>query len=130
MQRSFNMSRIRGKDTTPELIERRLLHSLGFRFRLHVAQLPGRPDIVLPKHAAVILVHGCFWHMHKCKYGKVTPKTNQSFWEQKRLGNVARDKQNQRRLRKGWSVLTVWECETRDLERLFKKLRKFLGTSS
>ena len=68
--------------------------------------------------------------MHKCKYGKVTPKTNQSFWEQKRLGNVARDKQNQRRLRKGWSVLTVWECETRDLERLFKKLRKFLGTSS
>ena len=130
MQRSFNMSRIRGKDTTPELVVRRLLHSLGYRFRLHVPQLPGRPDIVLPKHAAVILVHGCFWHMHKCKYGKVTPKTNRSFWQQKRLGNVARDKQNQRRLRKDWSVLTVWECETHDLDRLFKKLRKFLGTSS
>jgi DNA mismatch endonuclease (patch repair protein) len=129
-QRSFNMSRIRGKDTTPELVVRRLLHSLGYRFRLHVPQLPGRPDIVLPKHAAVILVHGCFWHMHKCKYGKVTPKTNRSFWQQKRLGNVARDKQNQRRLRKDWSVLTVWECETRDLERLIKRLQKFLDTSS
>ena len=130
MRRSFNMSRIRGKDTTPELVVRRLLHSLGYRFRLYVSQLPGRPDIVLPKHQAIIFVHGCFWHMHKCKYGKVTPKTNRFFWQQKRLGNVARDKQNQRRLRKDWSVLTVWECETHDLDRLFKKLRKFLGTSS
>jgi len=119
------MSRIRGKDTTPELVVLRLLHSLGYRFRLHVPHLPGRPDIVLPKHSAVIFVHGCFWHMHKCRYGKVVPSTNKEFWQNKRIGNVERDRSNRRKLRGQWSVLTVWECETRNSGRLQRKLRRF-----
>lgn len=125
-QRSFNMSRIRGKDTSPEILVRRLLHSLGYRFRLHVRELPGRPDIALPKHQAVIFVHGCFWHMHRCKYGKVVPKTNAAFWQAKRLGNVERDKRNRRKLKDEWAVLVVWECETRNQARLLEKLQKFL----
>jgi DNA mismatch endonuclease (patch repair protein) len=127
-QRSFNMSRIKGKNTSPEMTVRSLLHSLGYRFRLHVGKLPGRPDIVLAKHRAVIFVHGCFWHMHRCRYGKVTPKTNAEFWQQKRMSNVERDKRHRRSLRKDWSVLTVWECETRDHHRLSNKLSRFIST--
>jgi len=126
-QRSFNMSRIRAKDTSPELLVRHMLRSLGYSYRLHVRSLPGRPDIVLRKHGAVIFVHGCFWHMHSCRFGRVVPKTNAEFWQQKRLGNVKRDRQHMRALRKAWSVLTVWECETRDEARLTARLRKFLG---
>jgi len=125
-QRSFNMSRITGKNTSPELTVRRLLRSLGYRYRLHARGLPGCPDIVLSKHKKVIFVHGCFWHMHRCRFGKVVPKTNETFWRKKRLGNVERDKRNRRSLRKTWTVLTVWECETRDENRLSDKLRKFL----
>src|SRR5450631_975404 len=127
-QRSFNMSQIRGKNTSPELTVRRDLHSLGYRYRLHVRGLPGRPDIVLHKHKALIFVHGCFWHMHNCRYGRVTPKTNAKFWQKKPTGNVERDRRQSRLLRNEWSVLTVWECQTRDLKKLSLRLLRFLGT--
>lgn len=111
-RRSWNMSRIRGKDTSPEIAVRSSLHRLGFRFRLHVGDLPGRPDIVLSGFGTVIFVHGCFWHRHKgCRYA-YTPKTQTSFWEAKFAANVARDSANKKALKKlGWRVLTVWECE-------------------
>jgi DNA mismatch endonuclease (patch repair protein) len=125
-QRSFNMSQIKGKNTTPEMTVRRLLHSLGYRFRLHARKLPGRPDIVLPKYKALIFVHGCFWHMHSCRFGKVTPKTNAQFWQAKRTSNVDRYRRQRRLLLKEWSVFTVWECEIRDLEKLAHKLQRFL----
>jgi DNA mismatch endonuclease, patch repair protein len=125
-QRSFNMSRIRGKDTSPEMVVRSLLHSLGYRYRLHVRTLPGCPDIVLPKHHALIFVHGCFWHMHKCRYGRVVPKTNAEFWQKKRLGNVERDRRHIRELRKlDWKVVTVWECQTKNVEGLKRKMLRF-----
>ena len=126
-QRRFNMSRIKGKNTSPEMRVRRLLHSLGYRYRLHVRGLPGCPDIVLRKYRAVVLVHGCFWHMHTCRFGSVTPKSNAQFWQRKRMGNVERDKRHLRSLRKEWSVLTVWECETRDQTRLSNKMSRFFS---
>jgi DNA mismatch endonuclease (patch repair protein) len=127
-QRTFNMSQIRDKNTIPEMAVRRLLHSLGYRYRLHVRDLPGRPDIVLPKYKALIFVHGCFWHMHGCRFGRVTPKTNAKFWQKKRTDNVERDRRQSRFLRKEWSVLTVWECETRDVKKLSRRLTRFLTT--
>lgn len=124
--RSYNMSRIRSRDTKPELLVRSLVHRLGYRFRLHVSDLPGKPDIVLPRHEKVILVHGCYWHMHRCRYGRVVPKTNTEFWQQKRQGNVDRDRRNLRELRRlGWQTLVLWECWTRD-GRMEEKLREFL----
>lgn len=126
-QRSYNMSRIRGKDTKPERIVRSMLHQMGYRFRLHRSDLPGKPDIVLPKHRTVIFVHGCFWHMHNCKYGRVTPQTNTEFWQNKRSGNVERDRANRRKLIKlGWRVVTVWECWTKDKDFLQRKLLQLL----
>src|ERR1700674_1862501 len=125
-QRSFNMSQIRAKNTTPEMRVRRLLYSLGYRYSLHVRDLPGCPDIVLPKHKALIFVHGCFWHMHNCRFGRVTPKTNAKFWQKKRTSNVERDKRQRCFLRKEWSVHTVWECETRDIKKLSRRLIRFL----
>lgn len=127
-QRSFNMSRIRAKDTRPEMLVRSLVHQMGFRFRLHRKDLPGKPDLVLPGHRKVIFVHGCFWHMHRCRYGRVTPKTNAEFWQQKRMGNVERDRRNMRELRQaGWSVLVIWECWTkRPEEKVVPRLQKFL----
>jgi DNA mismatch endonuclease (patch repair protein) len=125
-QRSFNMSQIRGRNTGPEIEVRSLLRSLGYRYRLHVKGLPGRPDIVIPRCKAIIFVHGCYWHMHRCRYGSVIPKTNAAFWKKKRMSNVERDKQQRKLLRKEWSVLTVWECETHDLETLSKKIDRFL----
>jgi len=126
-QRSFNMSRIRGKDTKPEIIVRRIVHRLGYRFRLHQRKLPGCPDIVLTRHRKVIFVHGCFWHMHRCKYGRVTPKTNKKFWENKRTGNVKRFRKNVRLIRRlGWRILVVWECWTRDTSMLEDRVRRFL----
>ncbi len=107
-QRSFNMSRIKGKDTKPELVIRSFVHGLGYRFRLHRKDLPGKPDIVLPRHKKIIFVHGCFWHMHKCRFGKVKPKTNAEFWETKRLSNVKRDRENLAKLKYlTWKVLIV-----------------------
>ncbi len=126
-QRSYNMSQIRSRNTKPEKLIRSLVHRMGYRFRLHRRNLPGCPDMVLPKHYKIIFVHGCFWHMHNCSYGRVTPKTNAKFWQSKREGNVARDKRNLGRLRRaGWKVLTIWECETRNQEKLPKKLERFL----
>src|SRR5688572_11437656 len=105
------MSRIRGKDTKPELVVRRLVHALGYRFRLHRAELGGRPDLVFPARMKVIFVHGCFWHRHTCKLGAPVPKTRPEFWAEKFDGNVRRDKANQRKLAdEGWCVLVVREC--------------------
>ena len=124
-QRSKNMAAIRSKNTKPEIKVRKVLHSMGYRFRLHSKDLPGSPDIVLPKYKTVIFVHGCFWHRHEnCKYAS-TPKTRQEFWEAKFRENINRDKLNQENLSsKGWKIIIVWECEIKDkdfdLNRLFK----------
>jgi DNA mismatch endonuclease (patch repair protein) len=126
-QRSWNMSRIRGANTAPEILVRSLLHRLGYRFRIHDPTLPGKPDIVLPKHRAVVLVHGCFWHRHGCK-STATPKSNVSFWQAKFKQNVARDTAVRRQLRNaGWRVLTIWACRVNDEEKLEKQLKRFLG---
>ena len=126
-QRSFNMSRIRSRDTHPEMIVRSIVHGLGYRYRLHKSDLPGKPDIVLVRQRKIIDVHGCFFHMHKCRYGSVVPATNAKFWKTKRLSNVARDRRNLTALkRNGWRVMIVWECETRDLSKLGKRIEKFL----
>lgn len=112
--RSRMMSGIRGKDTHPEVLLRRALHARGFRYRLHVRGLPGRPDLVLPKYGAVILVHGCFWHRHAgCRYATV-PKTRAEFWNAKFRRNIERDRLDHRALLDaGWRVATVWECALR-----------------
>ena len=110
--RSRNMAAIRGTNTKPELAVRGFLHAKGFRFRLHRNDLPGKPDIVLPKFRTVIFVHGCFWHLHGCK-NTVAPKTRSEWWAAKLEGNRARDERNRLRLEKlGWRVIIVWECET------------------
>ncbi|MFG1193394.1 MULTISPECIES: very short patch repair endonuclease [Xanthobacter] len=109
-QRSLNMSRIRGRDTKPELLIRRGVHAAGLRFRLHLRGLPGRPDLVFPRHRAVILVHGCFWHGHHCPMFKL-PATRAEFWAAKIGGNSARDRRDLEDLAAaGWRVLVVWEC--------------------
>lgn len=112
-QRRLNMSRIRGRDTKPELMLRRALHAKGFRFRLQDSRLPGRPDIVFPKYQSVILVHGCFWHGHGCALFK-WPSTRKEFWEKKIIQNRQRDERAiAALLEKGWRVLVVWECSLR-----------------
>lgn len=122
-QRSRNMAAIRSKNTKPEIVVRRMLFEMGLRYRLHRTDLPGKPDIVMPGCKTAIFVHGCFFHMHKCRYGRVVPATNAEFWHAKRSGNAARDKRNTRQLRKlGWNVFTVWECETKEPERLKERL--------
>lgn len=124
-ERSERMARIRGRDTKPEIWVRRTLHANGYRFRLHRRDLPGRPDIVLPKYRAVVFVHGCFWHAHTCQKGRI-PGTRSTFWEAKFQGNKKRDARNVRALRAaGWRVLTIWECELskpRSRERALKNL--------
>ncbi len=127
-QRSKLMSRVRGKNTKPELIVRGIAHQLGYRFRLHRRDLPGTPDLVFPRHKKVILVHGCFWHMHTCRKGKIAPITNADFWRAKRQGNAKCDRRDLKSLQKlGWSVFTVWECETRNVEKLVKYVEHFLS---
>ena len=126
-QRSRNMSAIRSKDTKPEVCVRRLLHSMGFRFRLHRRNLPGKPDIVLARHKAVILVHGCFWHCHKCRFGMVKPAQRAEFWAAKRQSNTERDLRNKISLESlGWRVMVVWECEIGAHDLLKKRLKEFL----
>lgn len=113
-KRSQMMSGIRGKDTQPELLVRRYLHAQGFRFRLHAKNLPGKPDIVLPKWNAAVFVHGCFWHWHDCRYFKL-PQTRTEFWREKLAGNKARDEMNSCRLEAlGWRVFVVYECALRN----------------
>jgi DNA mismatch endonuclease (patch repair protein) len=125
------MSRIRSQDTGPEWAVRRMVHALGFRFRLHVKELPGKPDIVLPRHRKVILVHGCFWHAHGCRPAQRLPATHKRFWKEKFARNAARDRQTLQRLwEAGWQVLVVWECETKDPARLRAVLAAFLAPSA
>jgi DNA mismatch endonuclease, patch repair protein len=128
--RSRMMSGIRGKNTAPEILTRKFLHSQGFRFRLHVKDLPGKPDIVLPKYRTVIFVHGCFWHQHPGCKDAVMPKSNTKFWTEKLEGNVRRDARNISELvRLGWQCLIVWECwaaNSKKQKQLIRKLQQNL----
>jgi DNA mismatch endonuclease, patch repair protein len=111
-QRSYNMSKVKAKDTKPELLVRKYLHKNGLRYRLHVKEMPGKPDIVFPKYKTVIFINGCFWHGHEnCKFATL-PKTREQFWQNKITSNINRDKKAKENLRaEGWQVVTVWECE-------------------
>ena len=110
-QRSRIMSRIRSKNTKPEIIVRKYLHNLGYRFRLHDKKLPGKPDIVMKKHKTAIQVRGCFWHQHGCKFSNI-PKSNKSYWTPKLKKNKERDKQNDKKLKKlEWKLIVIWECK-------------------
>jgi DNA mismatch endonuclease (patch repair protein) len=127
-KRSYVMSRIRSKDTSPEKKIRSLLHQMGYRFRLHVKGLPGQPDIVLPKYRKIIFVHGCFWHLHKgCRDGTI-PKTQHEKWRTKLERNVERDKIHIKQLRvKGWRSIVIWECEIeKKINFVEKKILNFL----
>lgn len=127
-ERSRLMATVRSKDTKPEMLVRRLVHGMGFRYRLHRKDLPGSPDLVFPSRKAVIFVHGCFWHRHPGCKGASTPKSNEDFWIQKFDENVARDKRNLEALQNsGWKVLTIWECETRNIEELTDRIAAFLA---
>lgn len=122
------MSKVGGKNTGPEIKVRKLLHSMGYRFRLQRKDLPGKPDIVLPKYKTIIFVHGCFWHGHDCKMGKNRPKSNSEYWENKINNNIDRDKKNISLLNNyGWNVLIVWECQIRNTEKLKNIILLFLG---
>ncbi len=124
------MAAIKGKNTKPEMVVRRLVHAMGYRYRLHRKDLPGKPDLVFPSRRKVIEVYGCYWHMHDCPYGRVVPKTNAEFWQDKRLSNVARDKKNTVSLeRQGWEVLVVWECEVKNTSELQERIKLFLDNS-
>ena len=127
-KRSEVMSRICGKDTRPELQVRSIVHRLGYRFRLHGKDLPGSPDLVLPRLKTVIFVHGCFWHRHRgCRYA-TTPSTRRAFWQAKFDANVDRDKRTSASLRHlGWSVITVWECQLRKPDRVVARLERLLA---
>lgn len=126
-ERSEIMSRIRSKDTRPELLVRRLVFAEGYRYRLHDRKLPGCPDLVFRNRAKLIFVHGCFWHRHeKCALARM-PKSRLDFWEPKLTANKERDERNRKLLAKeGWKVLTIWECELRDTKRLTRTIRRFL----
>ena len=130
-RRSWNMSRVRSKDTKPEILVRSLLHRNGFRFRLHKKGLPGKPDIVLGRYRTVIFVHGCFWHRHKGCPDSTTPKTRTAFWEKKFKENMERDKRTTLALHDlGWNVIVVWECEIHRPENLLKRLKIDIRESS
>lgn len=129
-KRSFIMSRVKGRDTQPERAVRSVLHKMGHRFRLHRNDLPGKPDIVLPKHKKVIFVHGCFWHGHKECNRSARPSTNVEFWDRKLSGNIERDRRNLKRIkREGWKALVVWGCQVKSTDRLRGRLLKFLAES-
>ena len=126
-QRSRIMRAVKSVDTGPEMIVRRMLHKLGYRYRLHRKDLPGKPDLVFPSRKAVIFVHGCFWHGHDCKRGARTPKTNTQYWTDKIRRNVERDAQAIIDLKAaGWRVLVIWECELKDIDRLRSRSVAFL----
>jgi DNA mismatch endonuclease (patch repair protein) len=126
-KRSRNMAQVKGKNTKPEKLVRSLLHKMGYRFRLCVKKIPGNPDIVLPRHQAVIFVHGCFWHGHAdCKRATI-PATNTEFWLIKITGNKERDKRNIAALENlGYRCLTIWQCEMQDIGALKQRLTAFL----
>jgi DNA mismatch endonuclease (patch repair protein) len=126
-QRSRRMAAVRTAGTEPERAVRRILRTLGVRFRTNAARLPGKPDLVVLDRRWVLFVHGCFWHAHTCRHGRVRPQTRTSFWNAKLAANRARDRRNQRDLRKlGWHVLVVWQCQLRDEPRLRARLRRHL----
>ncbi|MGL4262937.1 MAG: very short patch repair endonuclease [Afipia sp.] len=121
-QRSRNMAAVRSKNTGPEMLARKAAHRLGLRFRLHRTDLPGTPDMVLPKHRAVVFIHGCFWHGHGCSRSKL-PQTNVRFWAEKIEKNKLRDKKTNAALRKSaWKVQTVWQCELRNLDMATRRM--------
>ena len=125
-ERSIRMSRIRSRDTKPELIVRKAVWAAGFRYRLHRKGLPGRPDLVFPGLRMVVFIHGCYWHGHSCQKGRI-PGQNSSFWKEKFDSNKARDKRNAAKLRReGWSVITIWECSLATIPRREKTLAKLL----
>lgn len=127
-QLSERMRRIRSVDTKPELVVRRIAHSMGYRFRLHRRDLPGTPDLVFPSRRKAVLVHGCFWHQHDCALGRKQPSTNQQYWLPKLVRNVGRDAVvNEELARMGWSILIIWECETRDPLFVRRALHRFLA---
>lgn len=116
-----------GRNTRPEMVVRRLAHAMGYRYRLHRRDLPGCPDLVFPSRRKIILVHGCFWHRHRCRKGRSTPRTRKRFWREKFEANRKRDRRFRRQLRRrGWKVLVIWECQTRDADRLAPRMRAFL----
>ena len=126
-KRSWIMSRVRGKDTSPEIFVRSLIHRLGYRFRLHSKDLPGKPDIVFPSRKKVIFVHGCFWHGHDCPRGSRIPKSNQEYWKFKIKKNIARDRQNSVDLKTmGWKSSVFWECELKNEVTLQSQIIDFL----
>lgn len=126
-KRSWVMSRVRSKNTAPEIAVRSILHRLGYRFRLHQNDVPGHPDIVLKKHRTAVFVHGCFWHRHKnCRHA-TTPATNQGYWLPKFERTVARDRSNLREIRRlGWKAVVVWECELRNPAKLIRRLLRLM----
>ena len=129
-QRSAVMRAVRGADTKPEMIVRRLVHALGYRYRLHVRALPGAPDLVFPSRKKVIFVHGCFWHRHRCEAGRSMPASKVEYWQAKFAANQRRDRRHRRQLQiLGWKVLVLWECQIgpRKLERLKQKIERFLA---
>jgi DNA mismatch endonuclease, patch repair protein len=120
------MSRVKGRDTTPELAVRRMVFALGYRFRLHRADLPGKPDMVFGPRKKIIFIHGCFWHGHRCRKGKL-PKSNNAFWRNKIDTNRSRDRRTTRRLRaSGWQVLTIWQCQLKDPLAVRRRIVDFL----
>jgi DNA mismatch endonuclease, patch repair protein len=129
-QRSRIMRAVKGVDTAPEMTVRRMAHALGFRFRLHRKDLPGKPDLVFPRLRKVIFVHGCFWHGHDCARGARPPKANADYWRAKIARNASRDAANMRSLKAaGWRACVVWECDLRKLEKVRRRLIRFLGSS-
>lgn len=129
--RSWTMSRVKSKDTTPEMVVRRLLHSMGYRYRLHGKKLPGKPDLVFAGRKKAIFVHGCFWHGHDCKRGARIPATRQEYWLAKVSRNRDRDARDMASLEQaGWSVLVLWECELKARVALATRLSEFLGGPS
>lgn len=127
-KRSLIMAAVPSKNTKPELAVRKIAHALGYRYRLHVASLPGKPDLVFPARRKIILVNGCFWHRHpRCRYA-TSPKTRPAFWQKKFCTNVARDRHTRQQLRKlGWSILTVWQCELKNPQKLEVRIDEFLA---
>lgn len=129
-QRSAVMASIRGRETTPEVLVRRVAHALGYRLRLHYRSFPGSPDLVFSRGRAVVFVHGCFWHQHECARGSRIPQSNRRYWWMKLARNAERDVVVVRALRRlGWRVLVIWECQTRDADKLRARLAKFLAAS-
>jgi DNA mismatch endonuclease, patch repair protein len=131
IQRSALMSRIGPVNSKPELIVRRCLHRMGYRYALHDTKLPGTPDIILRKYSTIVFVHGCFWHRHVGCKKSTMPKTRQAFWEAKFVANVRRDRRVGRKLRaEGWHVIVVWECQTHHLDNLTRFLSRRLATGT